>query len=254
MKALTLFRLLYKRFMRGDHDSGLYVLGKIGKVLVPGYRYTYPLAWWKNERFNEYLSRFDELDGLASDRHWMLAQLCRLVHDVPGDTAECGSFRGASSYLICLANRGRQRVHHVFDSFEGLSTPGPRDGSNWKHGEMAVPLDRVKQALDGLGPVQYHKGWIPERFHEVDDRTFSFVHVDVDLEQPTIDSVRFFYERLAPGGILLCDDYGFASCPAVAPAIDAFLADKPEKIIALSGGGGFFIKGRTVGPPSSAVG
>jgi O-methyltransferase len=253
MKLLTLLRLLYRRFVRNDHDSGLYILVKIGKLLAPGYRYTYPLAWWQNEKFNFYLRRFGELDGLASDRHWMLAQLCRLTHDVPGDTAECGSYQGASSYLICLANQGQNRTHHIFDSFEGLSEPGPHDGSNWSAGDMAVSLETVKEALEGLGTVRYYKGWIPERFHEVTDRSFSFVHVDVDLEQPTMDSVRFFYDRLAPGGILLCDDYGFTSCPAVAPAIDEFLADKPEKIIALGGGGGFFIKGQKVGPASSAV-
>ena len=48
--------------------------------------------------------------------------------------------------------------------------------------------------------------------------------------------------RLAPGGILLCDDYGFDSCPGATRAVDEFLRDKPEKAISLSDGAGFFIK------------
>ena len=36
------------------------------------------------------------------------------------------------------------------------------------------------------------KGWIPSRFEEVKDKNFSFVHIDVDLYQPTLDSLNFF--------------------------------------------------------------
>jgi hypothetical protein len=67
--------------------------------------------------------------------------------------------------------------------------------------------------------------------------------VDVDLYEPTRDSIRFFYDRLNPGGILVCDDYLFMTCPGATEAIDEFLADKPEKMLGLPGGGGFFIKG-----------
>ena len=53
--------------------------------------------------------------------------------------------------------------------------------------------------------------------------------------------------RLVDGGIFLCDDYGFDSCPRATRAVDEFLRDKPEKAISLSDGGGFFIKGCTTG-------
>ena len=67
-------------------------------------------------------------------------------------------------------------------------------------------------------------------------------------KQPTIDSVSFFYPRLSPGGILVCDDYGFTTCPGATRAIDEFFAGKPEKMLALGGGGGFVVKGCTAGP------
>ena len=44
--------------------------------------------------------------------------------------------------------------------------------------------------------IKTYKGWIPERFDEVKDRTFSFVHIDVELYQPTYDSLEFFFPRL----------------------------------------------------------
>ena len=33
--------------------------------------------------------------------------------------------------------------------------------------------------------VKFYKGWIPERFKEVENKKFQFVNVDVDLYQPT---------------------------------------------------------------------
>ena len=86
-------------------------------------------------------------------------------------------------------------------------------------------------------------GWIPSRFADVSAERFAFVHIDVDLYQPTRDSLTFFYERMLPGGIVLCDDYGFASCPGALRAMDEFFAGRPETIIHLPTGQGMAIIG-----------
>ena len=64
----------------------------------------------------------------------------------------------------------------------------------------------------------------------------------MDLFQPTLDSLEFFYQRTNKGGVIICDDYGFSSCPGASKAVDQFLENKKEKMLFLSGGGGFFIK------------
>src|SRR5688572_31529904 len=42
---------------------------------------------------------------------------------------------------------------------------------------------------------------------------------DVDVYQPTRDSLEYFYPRLVTGGILVCDDYGW---PGARKAVDDF--------------------------------
>jgi hypothetical protein len=42
--------------------------------------------------------------------------------------------------------------------------------------------------------------------------------------------------------MLLCDDYGFETCPGAARAMDRFFTDKPEPIISLTTGQGLVIK------------
>ena len=96
--------------------------------------------------------------------------------------------------------------------------------------------DTVRHNLSGLDDIEFHRGWIPERFAEVADRRFSLAHVDVDLYQPTLESMEFFYPRLSAGGILVCDDYGSRKCPGAYKAVNEFMADKPEGVLHLPTG------------------
>ncbi|HVF38126.1 MAG TPA: TylF/MycF/NovP-related O-methyltransferase [Sphingomicrobium sp.] len=247
------FRKFGKSLRALYDERRLFTLKFVASRLIPDYRLTWhQMGWWHDADFNAYLDRFDERWGFNSHRRWMLWQLLRLIDDVPGDTAECGVFKGASSWLICAATQGQGRTHHLFDSFEGLSTPEPADGKHWEAGALAAGKDIVLANLRPFADrLKFYRGWIPDRFAEVADKSFALVHVDVDLRQPTLDSVEFFYARLEQGGILLCDDYGCTTCPGATEAIDAFLADKPEKMISLDAGGGFFIKGKGAAPRRS---
>lgn len=217
-----------------------------------GFRlYNKHLQWHADD---DYLRTWNELrpgEQTVKDRRFVVYSMARSLENLPGDTAECGVFEGASSFLICRATEdaGRARPHHVFDSFQGLSEPGARDcpsdrlAFRWRKHDLCSPLDTVQRNLARFDFVHYYPGWIPERFAEVANRRFSFVHVDVDLYQPTMDSLQFFYDRMVPGGILLCDDYGFTTCPGARCAFDEFVASRPERsVIHLSTGQGFIVK------------
>lgn len=233
-------------------DLRFELLIRIVRLIYPEYRLTWPyLDWCFDPWFNSYLDRFNERLGMNTHRRWQLCQLMRLIETVPGDTAECGAFQGAGSFLICEMNSRNvthTRRHHIFDSFDGLSAPSEKDGEHWSQGDLRSVLDELKVNLAQFHSFDTYPGWIPERFSDVSERRFAFVHVDVDLHDPTKDSIEFFYPRLNEGAILLCDDYGCTTCPGATDAIDSYLKDKPEKFVSLSAGGGFLIKGCSTGP------
>ncbi len=234
----------------GSSSVRFYLLRWIARLVMPDYRLRWhTLDWWNDSDFNAYLARFGETDSLNIDRRWAIHQLLRLIADTPGDTAECGVYRGATSFLICKANQQtakHKRTHFMFDSFEGLSEPHPSDGRYWRKGDLSAGEAVVQQYLQGCENAVFMKGWIPDRFGEVAERRFSFVHIDVDLYEPTRHAVEFFYPRLNDGGILVFDDFGFTTCPGAMVAIKEAAGNVSDQVIALPDGGGFLIKGRSV--------
>lgn len=244
MKVITGTKLFLKAFIKGDEHSRFLLAEGISQLIYPRYKFSeFGRLYLYNDEFITYYKRFEKTNYHSLDRKYALDQLMNLVSDVEGDTVECGAYQGASSFLICRKNVGTRKKHHVFDSFEGLSVPQKEDGLYWKKGDLVSSEEVIRENLKSFDFVIYHKGWIPEKFHEVGQLNFSFVHIDVDLYKPTLDSLDFFYERVNPGGIIICDDYGLNTCPGTKLAFDSFFSDKPEKIVCLPTGQGFIVRG-----------
>jgi hypothetical protein len=202
-------------------------------------------SWWSN---GEFLSDYSRLENCGhrrtAERKYTVYQLVRSLHHIAGDAAECGVYNGSTAYFIARAGRetGHERAIHLFDSFAGLSLPAPEDGDYWHKGDLSMALGVATANLAGFPSVRFYPGWIPDRFHEVADRHFAFVHVDTDLYEPTKASIEFFYPRLVPGGMLVCDDYGSAICPGARKAMDDYFAGTGENIIDLPTMQGIVIK------------
>ncbi|MGI9482256.1 MAG: TylF/MycF/NovP-related O-methyltransferase [Hyphomicrobiales bacterium] len=207
--------------------------------------YTRTAVWPRHPEFVAARQRI-EADGVTKypvDRCFILFRLAQSLRDVEGDIIECGSRYGRSTRFI-LDGFGMDSAKklHVFDSFEGLSEPGQEDivldeggEALWSKHDLAVGVDEFKKNIAGLADkVVVHKGWIPERFHEVEDKTFCLAHIDVDLYQPTLDTLKFVYDRMPPRGVIICDDYGSFSCPGARRAFDEFFSTRPENVIELS--------------------
>lgn len=171
-----------------------------------------------------------------------LMHLMEILNDtahVRGDVVECGCFLGLSSYMLCsyLKRQNPQfdgTGYHVFDSFQGLSEPTADDEISddfenaeklrmmSQRGAFYAPLEVVKSNLRAFPKISFHPGWIPLSFKGLPEACYRFVHVDVDLYDPTLDAFTYFYPRLSPGGAIVSDDY---SWPGARTAIDEFCAE-----------------------------
>ena len=228
-----------------DDTSKHYLLYKIQRTLLPDFVIAdYGRTLLQDGRFRDIFQRFSGDNWTSFERKWNLKELLRLTNVVRGDYAECGVFRGGSAYLMCESAALNNRTVHLFDSFEGLSKPQSHEDFHWSEGDLAVGEETVLSNLSEFNNFRTYRGWIPDRFPEVAGLTFSFVHVDVDLEQPTRDSIAFFYPRLSQGGILLLDDHGSAMCPGARAAALDYFAEKGESVLDLATGQGLVIRQR----------
>lgn len=201
--------------------------------------------WLQDERF---VRRFRELsphNEFSMERKYALRELALSVSTLDGAVAECGCYVGVSAWFLASVVDGAE--FYLFDSFEGLSAPSEQDRSpdglpQWQRGDLSASESELRRNLAEFSNVHVLKGWIPDRFGEVASCDFKLVHIDVDLYQPTFDSLEFFYPRLVSGGMIVMDDYGFANCPGAFDAANRFMKDKPERIIHLPTGQGVVIK------------
>lgn len=216
--------------------------GRDGRMSKVFRQYMADCSPYRNAAFDElYLAgvlatRTSPVPLRRRDRFFLLVQEFATTLELDGLVAECGCFRGLSSYLLC--SRLKRRDTHfdgtgyrVFDSFRGLSEPQREDAigdsdaagthpANVRAGRFAASLDEVQRSLAAFSGIQYFPGWIPQAFPQ-DTARYRFVHIDVDLYQPTRASLEYFWPRLVPKARMVCDDYNW---PGGKRAVDEFCA------------------------------
>jgi cephalosporin hydroxylase len=96
-------------------------------------------------------------------------------------------------------------------------------------GTMATPVEVVQQRLAtvGFSEARTHivPGFIEESIKSANlPQKICFAYVDFDFYEPILTVLRWLHPRLAAGGTVIVDDYGFFSAGAKT-AVDEFLAD-----------------------------
>ena len=96
------------------------------------------------------------------------------------------------------------------------------------------------------------QGYVPETFAGLEDEQFAFAMIDLDLYEPTVASLEFFYPRLSPGGFLFVHDYNSPESDyACRRAFDAFAAGVPESIVELGDEWGSALLRRNAAQPAA---
>jgi hypothetical protein len=178
--------------------------------------------------------------------------LCQAVDHVlrtgiPGDFVECGVWRGGSSVAMIrsLQQAGcATRDLWLYDTFTGMSPPTDHDvdcfGNSAEQLLVRDQHDRVTAASvwceASLEDVQHQVGqtaYPSQRLHfvrgKVEDtipqqapQQIALLRLDTDWFESTWHELVHLYPRLAPGGVLIIDDYGhWQGCRQ---AVDQYLA------------------------------
>jgi len=185
--------------------------------------------WLKDDKFAEALKRIQGYTLVDYLRCHILWQLAIETLPLPGHMAEVGVYKGGTAYL--LAQHLGLRTLHLFDTFTGMPETNPAIDIHKKGNFSDTSVDIVKGLLkDHMKGVEIHTGIFPATFKGLESNKWSLVHVDADIYSSVFDSCKAFWPNLVVGGVMVFDDYGFASCPGAKKAADEFFSKKTGKV------------------------
>lgn len=142
---------------------------------------------------------------------------------IEGSVAEAGVYRGEFAKYI---NRYfGDRTCYLFDTFEGFTDfdiskeqeESLVDANHLKH----VNMDETLAKMPNIDKVVTKVGRFPETAVGITDK-FAFVNLDMDLYEPTIEGLRFFYPLMSDGGVILVHDYFNKVYPNIEKSIEDF--------------------------------
>ena len=195
-----------------------------------------------------------------AQRAFHLGRYVEYAAKLPGNMIECGVFGGFSSLMSCkilsqLSPEFNGEGFYLCDSFEGLSQPLERDlvkvvesngivkkYSSHKQGHFAVDYATVSGRFSEYPGVTLLKGWIPEVFAKLPESKWSYVHIDVDLYDPTMACLNYFYPRMTKGGVILNDDFDSPMFPGGRKSWIDFFEPMGLSYVVLDSGQSVYIK------------
>lgn len=174
---------------------------------------------------------------------------------VPGDFIECGVWRGGAVVFLrglLAAYEVPERRVWVADSFQGLPPPTAApdvafglDLSKEKMPMLAVDLETVWRAFDDFGlmddRVKFLPGWFKDTLHVAPIEKLAILRLDGDIYESTRDIFLALYDKLAPGGYCIIDDFFVPTCRQ---AVEEFRAERgiTEPIVSIDWTGCYWRK------------
>jgi Macrocin-O-methyltransferase (TylF) len=176
-------------------------------------------------------------------------ELYKSITSLPGDVFEFGVYKGASlvrlaSFRNLLENDfSRQLVG--FDAFgkfpkDKLTLESDRSfiESFETAGGEGLSRDEVDAVLarKGFQNIQLREGnvfdTLPRYLEEHPATRLAFLHLDMDVKEPTQFVLECLYDRVVPNGLIVFDDYGAVA--GETDAVDEFLSKRKLALERLS--------------------
>jgi O-methyltransferase len=166
--------------------------------------------------------------------HALWSALRYVVHNrIDGDIVECGVWRGGSMMLSALtlgAAEGARRRLWLYDTFAGMSEPSdadvqamsglrardvlaeaPRTEADpfWAIAPRATVESNMRATGYPADAVVYIEGPVEETLPAEAPDQIALLRLDTDWYESTKHELTCLWPRLAGGGVLIVDDYGY---------------------------------------------
>jgi O-methyltransferase len=197
------------------------------------------MFWMQDPKFVGAMREF-ESDLVLRARSWRIYNLCWALSQaahVDGDVVDVGCYEAKSTRVFCNYNKDlmMDKNLYLFDYFDAP------DGDHKKANHGKQLANKVKKLMQDFCPVVC-EGDVIETIPKHLPDEICFAHIDLNGHKAEAHVMPEIYKRLAKGGMILFDDYGFARYKESGLTHQQFLQGKPENILELPSGQGLMIK------------
>ena len=206
-------------------------------TLKPGYTQTQVIPhasyspWLDDAAFVAVHERIRSATLVDVYRCHELYRIAQQMERVPGDFVEVGVWRGGSAALLAGAAPGK--TIHLFDTFAGVAKARPGYDTLYAGGEHADTDRATVEALFAAMGLQcrIHVGVFPDDTRDRLPAQVALAHIDVDTYASARDSFGALWPLVAPGGVVIFDDYGFFGCEGVTQAVHEIVAAATDALL-----------------------
>jgi O-methyltransferase len=216
-------------------------------VVFPKANYS---PWRNDQAFNNMYSKMKDntlVDIFRCYELWTLAdEVLKISNDL--NFIEIGVWRGGTAAILTQKmekNKGKGKVF-LADTFTGVVKTSDEDTyySGGEHKDTSKEI--VVKLLSDLGLKRYEilQGIFPDDTAHLipNDLQFGICHIDVDVYLSAKGCLEWVWDKLAIGGMVVFDDYGFHTCDGVAKLVEAQRQYKDRLVIHNLNGHGLIIK------------
>ena len=216
------------------------------EIILPNSDYS---PWSQDRDFIEVFSKIRKNTLVDVYRCWELWETAsQVIKSVPGDFLEVGVWKGGTAAVLTskMAKLDPTRTVYLADTFEGVVKAGLNDSVyvGGEHRDTSIPI--VQDLLDNQLKVSNYKilkGVFPDTTgSEIIDLVFSLVHIDVDVYQSSKEIFNWVWPRIAKGGVVIFDDYGFTLCDGVTKHVNEMKNDTDKLVFYNLNGHAIIIK------------
>jgi O-methyltransferase len=136
----------------------------------------------------------------------------------------------------------------LFDSFSSSATDkeGLQNSSFGKNIYYAESFGQVQNNFSLYPNVTLIQGTLPQSLYKFDTGPISFLHIDLNAPEVEIECLKFLWDRVQPGGIILIDDYAHRGFEYTNLLFDTFAEELGLSILTTPYGPGIMIKPATL--------
>ena len=205
------------------------------------------------EFLNAYLVGENTGSWKGSDIRWRASVCCWAAQNclnLDGDYVECGVNKGGMALTTIEYTNfsSSDKKYYLYDTFDGLHQDLLTEEEvqiGIQAGRYEPCYEQVQDTFKQYSNVIIVKGEVPSTLYQVSPKKVAYLAIDMNCVLPEIEALRFFWDKLVPGAIILLDDYGWKNHYLQKKAFDEFALLYDIPILQLPTGQGLLIKPAT---------